>query len=150
MSAGTGRETTGSAGVDRPARRIRLGVLALAAESGLIAVHALFLPRYFYEEFLFGRGWVQMLPPYNEHITRDLGALYLGFTVVLVCAAVRSSRDLVNGAVLGFLVATVPHLAFHALHTDAAPLLLDKVLQVGLLALTVGLCLAVLWWGRRR
>ena len=142
---------TGAARVEpsRRARLLRFGILALAAESGLIAGHALFFPRYFYEEFLFGRGWVQMLPPYNEHITRDLGALYLGFFVVLGYAALRLTRDVVRGSVLSFLVASVPHLVFHTLHTEDAPLLLDKVLQVGLLSLTVALCVAVLWGARR-
>jgi hypothetical protein len=130
-------------------RMIRIGLALLAFEAGLIAVHALFFPLYFYEEFLLGRGWVQMLPPYNEHITRDLGALYLGFFVVLTFAAVKLTRDVVNGAVLGFLVATVPHMVFHGLHTDDAPQLLDKILQPGLLALTVGACVAILWLSRR-
>jgi hypothetical protein len=55
----------------RSATLLRAGLFALAFEAGLIGVHALFFPHYFYSEFLLGRGWVQMLPPYNEHITRD-------------------------------------------------------------------------------
>lgn len=128
---------------------LRIGILALAFESALIGVQALFFPLYFYEEFFLGRGWVAMLPPYNEHITRDLGALYLGFFVVLAFGAYKLTKDVVNGAVLGFLVATIPHMVFHALHTDDAPMMLDKILQVGLLALTVLLCIAILLVGRR-
>jgi hypothetical protein len=116
---------------------VRLGLLVLAGESALIGVHALFFPEYFYKKFLFGRGWVQMLPPYNEHITRDLGALYLGFAVVLGYAVWKVSKDLVNGAILGYVAATVPHMIFHIVHADDAPLLIDKILQVGLLAVTV-------------
>ena len=134
----------------RPAALLlRVGILAMAFESGLIAVHALFFPRYFYEAFLLGRGWVQMLPPYNEHITRDLGALYLGFFVVLAYAALKLSRDVVNASILGFIAATVPHMVFHALHTHDAPLLLDKILQVGLLAVTVIICAALLLLANR-
>ena len=116
---------------------VRGGLLALAAEAGLIGVHALFFPLYFYNHFLFGRGWVKLLPPYNEHITRDLGALYLGFFVILGYAVLKMSKDLVNGAILGFAAATIPHMVFHIVHSDDAPLLIDKILQVGLLAVTV-------------
>ena len=112
---------------------VRGGLLLLAGEALLIGVHALFFPEYFYNQFLFGRGWVQMLPPYNEHITRDLGALYLGFSVILGYAVWKLSKDLVNGAILGFVAATVPHMIFHIVHAEDAPLLIDKVLQVGLL-----------------
>ncbi len=116
---------------------VRGGLLLLAGEALLIGVHALFFPWYFYNHFLFGRGWVKMLPPYNEHITRDLGALYLGFAVILGYAVWKLSKDLVNGAILGFVAATIPHMIFHIIHADDAPLLIDKVLQVGLLAVTV-------------
>lgn len=116
---------------------VRGGLLLLAGEAALIGVHALFFPWYFYNHFLFGRGWVKMLPPYNEHITRDLGALYLGFAVILGYAVLKLSKDLVNGAILGFTAATIPHMIFHVVHSDDAPLLIDKILQVGLLAVTV-------------
>lgn len=127
---------------------LRAGLLMLVLEAVTIGVQALFFPMYFYEKFLFGRGWVAMMPPYNEHITRDLGALYLGFGVVLGYAAVKMSRDLFNGAVASFVVATIPHMVFHAAHTDMAPMLLDKVLQVGALALTVAVGLAMMYLGR--
>jgi hypothetical protein len=133
----------------RSATLLRAGLFALAFEAGLIGVHALFFPQYFYSEFLLGRGWVQMLPPYNEHITRDLGALYLGFFFLMSYAAVKLSRDLVNGAIVSFMVATIPHMVFHAIHTEDAPLLIDKILQVGLLALTVAFGVLLLWLGRR-
>jgi hypothetical protein len=128
---------------------LRAGVVALALEAGMIGVHALFFPLYFYNKFLLGRGWVKMLPPYNEHITRDLGALYLGFFVVLAYAAVKLSKDVFNAAVLGFVVATVPHMIFHAAHAADAPMLIDKILQVGLLAVTVALGLGLLLIGGR-
>lgn len=116
---------------------VRLGLLLLAGEALMIGVHALFFPKYFYDKFLLGRGWVQMLPPYNEHITRDLGALYLGFFVILGYAILKLSKDLINGAILGFVAATIPHMIFHIIHAEDAPLLIDKILQVGLLAITV-------------
>jgi hypothetical protein len=134
--------------IERRKLVVRGGLLLLAGEALLIGVHALFFPRYFYDKFLFGRGWVQMLPPYNEHITRDLGALYVGFFVVLGYAVLKVSQDLVNGAILGFVAATIPHMIFHIVHADDAPLLIDKVLQVGLLAVTVVFG-AVLMWAAR-
>lgn len=129
------------------ALRVTLG--ALAFECALIGVQALFFPNYFYNEFLLGRGWSAMLPPYSEHMTRDAGALYLGFFVTLTWAAVRLSRELVLAAVAGFAVATLPHMVYHAFHLDSATEMFDKVSQVGALALTLVVCVGILELYRR-
>jgi hypothetical protein len=53
------------------------------------------VPRTFYDDFPFGRAWVEMLPPYNEHLVSDVGGFYLGFALLFAWAAVSLHRALV-------------------------------------------------------
>lgn len=50
---------------------------------------------------------------YNEHFVQDLGSGYLGLGAVLVWAAALLRRELVQGALIGFLVFNVPHFLIH-------------------------------------
>ncbi|WP_409473938.1 hypothetical protein [Streptomyces sp. HC307] len=96
---------------------VRAALVLLSLGQGLPAGWALFAPRSFYDGFpLPGLGWVTRFPPYNEHLVRDLGALSLGLTTVLLLAAVSPERRLVRGAAFGCLAFTVPHLVFHVAH----------------------------------
>ena len=75
-----------------------------------------FAPHTFYADFPFLTHWVNLLPPYNEHLVTDVGGLYLGFAVITGWAAWRPERTLVLAAATGFLLSGVIHLAFHASH----------------------------------
>lgn len=114
-----------SAGMDRAARARRsvvrvLGVLA--AVQGFVGTWALVAPLAFYEGFpLPGHAWVGLLPPYNEHLVRDVGALNLGVAVVLAGAALRADRGTVRLAAVAGLVVAVPHTAYHVLHLAHFP-----------------------------
>jgi hypothetical protein len=89
----------------------------LSLGQGVPGAWALFAPRFFYDGFpLPALAWVTKFPPYNEHLVRDLGALSLGLTTVLLIAAVSPERHLVRAAAVGCLAFTVPHLIFHAAH----------------------------------
>jgi hypothetical protein len=81
-----------------------------------IGALAAFAPHAFYSDFPFVTHWVDLLPPYNEHLTTDVGGLYLGFAVVFAWAAWRPDRNLVLAASTGFLLAATLHLIFHASH----------------------------------
>ena len=73
-------------GAPRAITRLILGLLAaVQAPDGF---YALLAPRSFYEDFPVGRGWVEALPAYNEHLLRDVGALFLATAVVLAAAAI--------------------------------------------------------------
>jgi hypothetical protein len=61
---------------------------------------------------------VSLLPPYNEHLLRDLGGADLALAVVLCAAVVTMERRLVVTALVAYLTAAVPHLAFHAGHME--------------------------------
>ena len=108
------------AGFRRLVVRISLG--GLAAAQGLVGVWAATAPAHFYSRFpAHGHGWVALLPPYNEHLVRDVGTLSLALTVVLASGAVTCHRLLVRTGVGAFLVYAVPHTAFHGLHLDGFP-----------------------------
>ena len=79
-------------------------------------IYALFAPRSFYEDFPVGRGWVEALPAYNEHLVRDVGALFLATAVVLFAAAIYLERRLVTVTLLSFLTFSIPHFVYHALN----------------------------------
>jgi hypothetical protein len=128
--------------------QLRIGLGLLAFEAAMIGVQALFFPRYFYTDFLLGRGWVEMNGPYSAHLIVDLGALYIGFFVVLTYATAKLSRDLINASTVAFMVATTPHMIYHWANAHVAHELIDKVLQVGLLAMTLFIGAGVLWMSR--
>jgi hypothetical protein len=99
-------------------RRIVLVVLALSAAD--VGIWAEADPRGWYRSFPgFGLHWLPELGPFNEHLSRDVGGLYLALLVVSVGAAVRASDTylvrLTGGAWLAF---SLPHLIFHMAHLD--------------------------------
>jgi hypothetical protein len=98
------------------AARGALIVLLLAALS--IGLTATVVPRTFYDDFPFLASWVELLPPYNEHLVTDVGGLYLGFAVMLAWAAWTLDRTLVQAVSVAWLLSAGIHLLFHAGHLD--------------------------------
>ena len=96
--------------------RVTLAYLALAAAvPGVLATIA---PSAFYDDFPLGRAWVQMLPPYNEHLIRDVGNYKVAFAILFAWAAWRPSRELVVPVCAAWSVAALLHAGYHALHLD--------------------------------
>src|SRR5436305_15149206 len=113
----------------------------------LVGVWATASPRGFYDQFPgAGHHWVSAVGAYDEHLVRDVGALYLGFLVLLAFAFVWVDRRLVQAALVSYAVAALPHLAYHTTTLDnfstadaiaeIAALALNVVLPLGLLAVT--------------
>lgn len=104
-------------------RRLVLGgVWLLAAVQGLVGVWALVAPVSFFTDFPLGPpGWVGLLPPYNEHLVRDVGGFSLAVAVLLAGAAVRGDRFTVRLGVGATLVFAVPHAVFHQTHLEHFP-----------------------------
>ncbi len=96
--------------------RVTLGCLAFSA--AVPGLYATLSATGFYGDFPFGRGWVQMLPPYNEHLIRDVGDFYLAFTILFAWAAWRPSRELVLPLASAWSVAALLHAVYHSLHLD--------------------------------
>ena len=79
-------------------RVVRVLLVLLAASSGLIGLWAAFAPRSFYDDFPGGgRHWVAADGPYNEHLVRDVGGLYVAMTVVAIVAAIVLRRGRSSG-----------------------------------------------------
>jgi nucleoside-diphosphate-sugar epimerase len=94
--------------------RLLLWILAISAIG--LAFQATFSPESFYEDFPFGRGWVMMDGPYNEHLIRDVGALNLALLVFTLGALFLSLRAVARLTAVAWLAWSIPHLAFHASH----------------------------------
>jgi hypothetical protein len=94
--------------------RFALAYLLLATT--LIGLTATVAPHAFYDDFPFFAHWVDLLPPYNEHLVTDVGGLYLGFAVLFAWAAWSLERTLVRATCSAWLLAAGLHLIFHAGH----------------------------------
>ena len=124
-------------------RRILLWLTSLiGAFVGLWAAGA---PRSFYDSFPgLGFGpWVAIDGSYNEHLVRDVGALYLALAAGGVFAAL--TRSLAASRVIGvaWLVFSVPHLGYHLGHLEGMPPL-DAIGEVVSLSSTLVLALPLL------
>lgn len=127
--------------------RIALGYLALSSLQ--IGVWALAAPRSFYDSFPgLGRTWVAIDGPYNEHLVRDFGALNLALALVVILAAVRLSRDLIQVAGLATLAWGIPHLAYHLFNRDGLSVS-DQIVSFGGLIAFVALAGLILAIGPR-
>ena len=117
---------------------IRAGLIFLAVAQGAAGLIQLFAPKFFYDDFpTSATPWVSLLPPYNEHLMRDVGALTLAYVLVLTAAAIWPEPKLVRVALAANLMFTVPHFIFHATHLDHYP-------TGSAVAQTITLALAVL------
>jgi hypothetical protein len=128
-------------GAPRAPARLILGLLA--AVQAVDGFYALLAPRSFYEDFPAGRGWVEALPAYNEHLVRDVGGLFLATAVVLAAAAIWLERRLVLVALVSFLVFSIPHTTYHLFNLGGISTG-DAVAEAVLLVLTVIAPLALL------
>lgn len=128
-------------------RRLRIGIAILALTPALVGLWATVAPRGFYDDFPGGgHSWVSAVGPYDEHLVRDVGALYLGSLVLLAFAYAWLDRRLVQAALVSYAVAALPHLVYHltALEgfdtgdavAEIAGLALNVVLPLGLLFTT--------------
>jgi len=96
-------------------QQVLLVVLALSA--AWVGFWATFAARSFYDSFPgAGHHWVSMDGPFNAHLVRDVGGLYLSLFVITTCALWHTSlARIAGGAWLGF---SIPHLIYHATHLD--------------------------------
>jgi hypothetical protein len=122
--------------------RAALGILLLAALT--IGLSAAILPRTFYDDFPFVAHWVELLPPYNEHLVTDVGGLYLGFAVLLAWAAWTLERTLVRAVCAAWLLTATIHLVFHATHLGGFSAA-DAIAEIATLALLLAPPPVALW-----
>lgn len=125
-------------------RTTRSALWLLCASAALIGLTATIAPRSFYDDFPFVTDWVNLLPPYNEHLVTDVGGLYLGFAVVFGWAASTLERTLIRAACGGWLLTAGLHFGFHAGHLEGFGTA-DAIAELGSLAIVIGAPLLALW-----
>jgi hypothetical protein len=124
-------------------RRLHAAAAALSALlAGFVGVWAYWFPHAFYESFpgILG-SWVSVDGPFNEHLIRDVGAMYLAWSGASVATLVWRSD--VGYRILGFAwtIFGALHFAYHALHLHLMP----PVDAAGeMIALGVSLALGIL------
>jgi hypothetical protein len=125
-------------------RWLRGGIAVLAVTPALVGIWASVSPRGFYDQFPGGgHHWVSAVGAYDEHLVRDVGALYLGALVLLVLTSIWLDRRLVQAALISYAVAALPHLIYHCTALDGFSTG-DAVAEIGGLALNVFLPLGLL------
>jgi hypothetical protein len=118
---------------------VLLGVTAV-----IVGAWAAAAPASFFSSFPgAGHEWVAVLPPYNEHLTRDVGDLYLALAAVSLWAAARPRQETFAITGLAWEVFNLPHLVFHVAHLDTLTVAdaIGNVVSLGATALLAALLL---------
>lgn len=104
----------------RSPRLARVCLVLLAIPDAIVGVWAAFFPASFFASFPgFGRIWVAVDGPFNEHLVRDVGQLNLALCLVVVVAAANLTPVMVRTAVGASLVVSLPHFVYHVSHLSA-------------------------------
>jgi hypothetical protein len=125
---------------------LRAGVVFLAITQLVTGAMQLFAPRFFYDNVPTSvHPWVSLIPPYNEHLMRDVGAATMAYTVALAIAAVTMDRLMVRTALVANLIFTVPHFIFHAFHLQEFSTgdAIGQTISLGVGVLLPAACLAL-------
>jgi hypothetical protein len=127
-------------------RLLRPALVFLCVATASVGLPAAFAPHAFYDDFPFVTHWVDLLPPYNEHLVTDVGGLYLGFAALFASAAWTLEPTLVRAACAAWLVPAVLHLIFHASHLESfgAADAIGEILSLTLLVVPALLALRAL------
>jgi len=123
---------------------VQLALAFLLVSALVTGITAAAAPHTFYGDFPFLRHWVDLLPPYNEHLVTDVGELYLGFAVLFGWALWTLQPTLVRAVCTAWLVPSILHLIFHATHLgnfDTG----DAIAEIVSLSLVVLPAVLALW-----
>lgn len=93
---------------------LRAGVWFLAFVEIVVGLVATLAPRAFYDYV----PWVDLIPPYSEHLMRDYGAMNLSLALVFIVAAITMEPRMVRVALGAYLLFAIPHLIFHLTHLE--------------------------------
>jgi hypothetical protein len=133
----------------RSALVVRAILLTAALSNGVIGVWATISPRGFYDDFPgFGKVWVAVEGPFNQHLVRDVGAWSLALTVLTLAAAWGLERRFLIATGVALAVQAVAHGQHHLAADnpfDTTGELAEAVSGIVLLGL-LGIVVAVLAW----
>jgi hypothetical protein len=125
---------------------VRVVLAVYAVVIGGTGLWAAAFPRSFYDDYPgFGMVWVAPDGPYNEHLVRDVGTLFLALATVVAVAAVRTTPLLVGVAAGASLVNAVPHLTYHLFNLEVLDTSDQVTSGIALVSAAV-VPLGVLWW----
>jgi hypothetical protein len=121
---------------------LRIGIWFFTFVELAVGMVATLTPREFYDHV----PWVDLAPPYSEHLMRDYGAMNLALGLVFLVAAITMDRLMVRTALAAYVVFAIPHLLFHITHHqhytataaigETTALAIAVLLPLALLALT--------------
>ncbi len=121
----------------------RVVLMMLSALSAPVGSWALLAPRSFFDGFPgLGRHRVAGDGPYNEHLVRDVGALYLALLVLTLSALRRTNAGRARLVGVVWLVFGVPHVGYHVGHLGGLTVV-DQLLSVAALSVVVVLAAAL-------
>jgi len=123
-------------------RRLHAAAAALSALLAcFVGVWAYFFPQSFYDSFPGVLGsWVSVDGPFNEHLIRDVGAMYLALGGASIGSLIWRSELAFRILGIAWTIFGVLHFAYHALHLSHMPML-DAVGEM--IALGVSLLLGI-------
>jgi hypothetical protein len=104
--------------IDRRRLEFRVVLYVLGGIQLLNGIWITLSPTSFYDDFPLGRGWVEALPAYNEHLMRDVGGLFMATGLVLVVAGLWLERRVVMLALGSYLLFAFPHTIYHLLNLE--------------------------------
>ncbi|KAA2243374.1 hypothetical protein F0L74_12800 [Chitinophaga agrisoli] len=109
----------------------------LGISNGVTGIWALFFPKQFYTSFPgFGFHWIDIMGPFSDHLTRDVGAFFCAIGSMAIFAVIRPAINKIRLACYSNLVFAVPHLIYHCYMIHMFPTAADKFW--GILALALG------------
>jgi len=123
----------------------RIALLVSIVLALTVGVWAYFFPGAFYSSFPgLGAHWIDEDGPFNEHLIRDVGGMYLALGAASIVSLVRFSGA--NALVIGTAWTTFGalHFGYHAAHLGemAPPDALGNVVTLGL-SLLLGIALLI-------
>ena len=93
--------------------------MATALTGTLVGAWAAVIPQSFYDSFPgFGLMWISIDGPFNEHLIRDVGALYLAIGAIALYAVFAKNLAATRATGIAWVVFGVPHLTYHLLHLE--------------------------------
>jgi hypothetical protein len=128
---------------------IRVCLAFLALTTLITGAWALFAPLSFFTTFPApGHPWVALLPPYNEHLVRDVGEFNLGFALLFIWTTISPKRRLLQAVLWAWLVYAVPHFIYHLNHLMHFALVdqIGQVIALGFVILLPLVLLVALFW----
>jgi hypothetical protein len=96
---------------------VRLGMWLLGLVYLAWGVPAMVAPQWFFDHFPgVGRHWTAAYPPYNEHLTTDLGVAAVTLGGMLIAAALIADRKVTALVLTVVAFYEALHLIYHVLH----------------------------------